>query len=378
MVAACLALLGLSFLLSMTTTWVVRALSRHAGAIDSLGVPGQVKAPRRAIPNTGGIGVFLAIALPIGAGVILALVGGEGIASLLPESVTRHLPGMRDKAPLVATLLACLGVLHVMGLVDDRRPMGPWLKLGVMTMAAGLIATTDGTRLLTMLDAYPGGYALSFAVTVLWFIVVTNAMNFIDNMDGLSAGVAAIAGSCFLVAALVNGQWFVAACLSLVVGSSLGFLLYNFPPASIFMGDGGSLTLGFLLAFLTTRTTYYSSDDVGGVASGPWYAVLMPLVVLAVPLYDFASVVLIRLRQGRSPFVGDLQHLSHRIVERGLSRRASVLVIWGATGVTGLAGIVLGSLKPWQAAVIGGQVVLLLGVLALFEYARAREQARVR
>lgn len=359
-------------------TWGVRAISRRTGAIDSPGVPGQVKAPRRTIPNTGGVGVFLAIALPIGAGVVLAFLGGDGIASVLRESVTSHLPGMRDKAPLVATLLACLGVLHVMGLVDDRRPMGPWLKLGIMTLASGLIAATDGTRLLTMLDHYPGGFALSFAVTVLWFIVVTNAMNFIDNMDGLSAGVAAIAGSCFLVAALVNGQWFVAACLSLVVGASLGFLVFNFPPASIFMGDGGSLTLGFMLAFLTVRTTYYAGVEGAGPSSGAWYAVLMPLVVLAVPLYDFVSVVLIRLSQGRSMFVGDLQHLSHRIVARGLSRRASVLVIWGATGVTGLAGVVLGSLRPWQAAVIGGQVVLMLGVLALFEYSRAREESRTR
>src|SRR5262249_21853401 len=115
--------------------------------------------------------------------------------------------------------------------------------------------------------------------------------------------------------------------------------------------------------FLTVRTTYYSTD------AGHWYAVFMPLVVLAVPLYDFTSVVLIRHAQGRSPFVGDLQHFSHRLADRGLSRRAAVLVIHGLTAVTGISGIALGSLHPWQAALVGVQVVLILILLALFERA---------
>jgi UDP-GlcNAc:undecaprenyl-phosphate GlcNAc-1-phosphate transferase len=103
----------------------------------------------------------------------------------------------------------------------------------------------------------------------------------------------------------------------------------------------------------------------------------MPLVVLAVPLYDFASVVVIRLSQGRSPFVGDTQHLSHRLTRLGLSRRAAVLVIYALTGATGISGIILGSLKPWQAVMVAVQVALILAALALFEYARVRESRRV-
>jgi len=137
------------------------------------------------------------------------------------------------------------------------------------------------------------------------------------------------------------------------------------------MGDGGSLVIGFLLGFLTIRTTYVP-EAFAGMPAGRWYGVFMPLCVLAVPIYDFVSVVVIRLSQGRSPFVGDLQHLSHRLVGMGLSKRASVMVIWGLTLVTGSSGIVLGGLAPWQAALVGGQVLIILGLIAAFEFARSR------
>ncbi|HYE02798.1 MAG TPA: hypothetical protein VD963_06150 [Phycisphaerales bacterium] len=162
-----------------------------------------------------------------------------------------------------------------------------------------------------------------------------------------------------------------AALLALLLGALLGFLWFNFPilgarprRATIFMGDGGSLVVGFLLGFLTARTTYYT--PAGG---GAWYGVLMPVVVLAVPLYDLAAVTAIRLWQGRSPLVGDLNHLSHRLVRRGLSRRSAVLVIWGLTAATAIGGISLGRLEGWQAALVGAQTALVLGVLAVLEFA---------
>jgi len=268
-------------------------------------------------------------------------------------------------------MLCGLAVMHVMGLWDDRRPLGPFVKLGVMLGTFVVVIGMTDTRLLTMLDGHVGGAWLSILITVVWFGVVTNAMNFMDNMDGLSGGTGAIAAALFMAAALVNGQWFVAACLGLVVGGLLGFLWFNFPRkggATIFLGDGGSLVVGYLLAFLTTRTTYVQGE---GLHASHWYGVLMPLVVLAIPLYDFVSVVVIRLSQGRSPFVGDLQHFSHRLVRLGLSKRAAVCVIYGFTAVTGVAGISLGSLAPWQAILVGVQVLLILLVLAVFERARA-------
>ena len=130
------------------------------------------------------------------------------------------------------------------------------------------------------------------------------------------------------------------------------------------MGDGGSLIIGLLLAFLTVRTTYTPLDD----SAGGWYSVLMPVVILAVPLYDFVTVTLIRISQGKSPFVGDMQHFSHRIRDRGLGSRSTILVIYALTLATGISGLLMTRAAPWQALVLGVQVLALLAAIALFEY----------
>lgn len=374
MIWVCLALVLVSLSISLPSVWIVGKVSRRLGALDTEPMEGQIKFDRRSIPNTGGIGIFLGIALPI-AGALGALwLAPEQIRGLLP-AVGDHLEGMREQTPRALGLLGAMTLLHVMGLIDDRRPLGAMGKLAIMIIPALIVAwPTDAmdTRLLTMLDGPAGGPWLSVIVTVLWFVAVTNAMNFIDNMDGLCAGVTLVAGACFLVAALTGGQWFVGATLALVVGSSLGFLVFNFPPAKIFMGDGGSLVLGFCLAFLTARTTYLPE---GADPARQWYALLMPVVVLAIPLYDMLSVTLVRLSQGKSPFKGDLQHFSHRLVQRGLSGRGAVLVIYGFTLVTGISGILLVGADARQAVLLGAQVAALLGVLAMFEYgSRSRSE----
>jgi UDP-GlcNAc:undecaprenyl-phosphate GlcNAc-1-phosphate transferase len=192
--------------------------------------------------------------------------------------------------------------------------------------------------------------------------VITNAFNFLDNMDGLAGGVATICAGIFLAAALISGQWFVAAALALLIGALLGFLVFNFPPASIFMGDGGSLVVGFLMGLCAVRVTYY--DPQLGSA---WWAVFTPAIVLAIPLYDLTSVTLIRIAQRKSPFVGDTQHFSHRLVKRGLSRPAAVMVVWACTLATGLGGVMIGFVAPWQAALIVAQTAAVVLVLALLE-----------
>jgi UDP-GlcNAc:undecaprenyl-phosphate/decaprenyl-phosphate GlcNAc-1-phosphate transferase len=375
MILPVLALIPIAFAISLPLTAAMMLLGRRLKAFDSPGVAGQVKAPARRVPNTGGVAIFWAIALPLIAGLAAIWLFDLRWVQQAAPAVALHLEGMRIRTPLAITLIASMALLHLVGLVDDRRPLGPWLKLAIMAVpAVALPVMFEETRLLELMDTrFTGGVVLSITLTALWFLIVTNAMNFLDNMDGLSAGVAAIAGGCFLGASLVIGQWFVAAVLALLIGACLGFLIFNFPQqrgARIFMGDGGSLVLGFLLAFLTVRVTYYEGPD--GPLGGGWYAVFMPLVVLAVPIYDFVSVVSIRISQGKSPFVGDMQHLSHRLVNLGLSRRAAVLVIYGLTVATGISGIVLGSLRPWQAVLVGIQIIVLLGVIALFEYARSR------
>lgn len=358
-----LLLIPVSLAIASVAVFLILRASRRLGAFDSAPMEGQTKLPARAIPNTGGIGIVLGIALPLVAALVGVLAMPDTLARLLP-AIEPHLAGVRDEAGTALWILGGLIVIHLLGVYDDRRPLGPGPKLAVMLLVPGAVIVATDTRLLTMLDAHSGGAGASIVVTTLWCAVVINAINFMDNMDGIAGGSVLAAAACFLVATLGNGQWFVASVLALLVGAVLGFLLFNKPPARIFMGDGGSLAIGYLLAMMTVRTTYYDPARAGG-----WYALLMPIAVLAVPLYDFVSVTTIRLAQGRSPFKGDLQHLSHRLVRRGLSGTQTMLVIAGLTGVTGIAGIVLGSLVPWQAALVGVQIALLLALIALFEFA---------
>ncbi len=361
---AVLVLVGLA--VSTPATYAAIRVGRRLGALDSPGAPGHEKV-LRPVPNTGGIGLFLGVALPMSLGLAAAwLLDPASVASGLPAAA-EHLPGVKAETAHALTLLACLAALHAVGLVDDRRALRPGVKAAVMLAAAVVIVLDARSRLFTFLDAHAGGPWLSMTLTILWFVAVTNAMNFIDNMDGLSAGVGLIAASGFLAAALMQGQWFVAATLALLVGSLAGFLVFNLPPARVFMGDGGSLVLGFLLAFLTVRTTYFDPGRAEG-GEGAWSSVFMPLVILAVPLYDLVTVTVIRLWQGRSPFVGSQQHVSHRLVKAGLSRRAAVLVLWGFTAVTGMSGVLLASLQPWQAVLVGAQTAVLLGVIAMLEW----------
>ncbi len=393
---ACLSLIVVAFCLGVPLSWVVRAVSRRWHAVDSPGVPGQVKAPRRWVPNTGGIAVLLAFAIPVVA-VVLMVRGMDPSPTaswrtdltFLPADLHEHVAGLQQQTPLAALVLGCVALLHVLGLIDDRRPLGPWVKLVAMALPAvavpllpEVVPGLPQTRLLTLLDAHAGGSWASVALTAAWFLALTNAMNFLDNMDGLSAGVGAVGSACLLAVALHGEQWFVAACLSLLLGALLGFLVFNFPwrewdgqrgGATLFLGDGGSLVVGFLLAFLSTRITYVPHAGAGAPGV-PWHAVLTPLVVLAVPLYDLASVVLIRVSQGKSPLVGDLQHLSHRIEGKGLSRRQAVLVIYLFSGGVGLAGVILPRVAGPEAVLIFAQVGAMLAALALFEWAHARRK----
>jgi UDP-GlcNAc:undecaprenyl-phosphate/decaprenyl-phosphate GlcNAc-1-phosphate transferase len=200
---------------------------------------------------------------------------------------------------------------------------------------------------------------------VLWITAITNAFNFLDNMDGLSAGVAAVCTAAFLVTAVLIGQWFVAASLALLLGALLGFLCFNFNPASIFMGDSGSLVIGLVLGVLTIRTTYLPPGRDWGAG---WYSVFAPVVVLAVPLYDLVVVSTIRILRGKSPFVGDTNHFSHRLVARGMSKRTAVLCIYLVTAATAVAAIVLPHVQSTCAAVlIFVQTVLILGVVGILE-----------
>jgi UDP-GlcNAc:undecaprenyl-phosphate GlcNAc-1-phosphate transferase len=193
-------------------------------------------------------------------------------------------------------------------------------------------------------------------------VLIVNAFNFLDNMDGASAGIAVITSSILFAAAAFSGQIFVGGLAIVFVGTLLGFLVFNFPPAKIFMGDAGSLVVGFFVALLSLRTTYYHQAQ-----SGPWYPVFMPLIVMAVPLYDFISVTLLRLSQGKSPFVGDTQHFSHRLKRHGLTDTQTVLALYLATLCTGLGAVFLYQVNLVGAILIFIQTILVLSIIAVFE-----------
>jgi len=373
MIWLCLMLLPVGLAIALPGTWLARRVGHRLGALDGAGVAGQIKEAPRKVPNTGGVGIYAALAIPMALVIAAAwLLGPQRLGEMVP-AVGQYVQGLKQMTPLALVVLLGMTLLHLVGVIDDRRPLRPGTKLVTMFAVATAVALTSDTRLLTLLDAYPGGYWLSVLATVVWIVAVINAVNLIDNMDGLSGGVACISAACFLIAALLQGQWFVAACLALLVGALVGFLVFNVPPASVFMGDGGTLVVGFWLAFLTVRTTYVHSDVAAAhPTSGAWYGVFMPILVLAVPLYDTVSVMLIRWSQGKPLMVGDLQHVSHRLVRRGLSKRGAVMALWGFTLVTGLAGVVLAHVPPWCAVLVGMQVLVLLGVLGAIEFATGK------
>jgi UDP-GlcNAc:undecaprenyl-phosphate GlcNAc-1-phosphate transferase len=368
MIMACLLLGLLSLVVSLPLTRVMAHLGRRWGQLDQPGREAH-KRQGQAIPTTGGIAIVVALLVPAAAALALVwLVPIDAWAGPL-AGIGRHVPGLRSHTGLAIGFAALVLLMHAVGLVDDRRGLGAWPKLLAQGAVALVVAWPLDTRVLALLDAWgPAGSAASLAVTVLWIVAITNAMNMLDNMDGLSAGVGAVIAAVYLAATLIQGQWFVAAACALLLGALLGFLVWNFPPARLYMGDAGSLVLGLALAVISIRTTYVDPQGPGPW-SGRWYGLLMPLVVMAVPLYDLGSVTLIRLLQGRSPFVGDQQHFSHRLVRRGLSRRVAVVLIWLMAATTGVGGVMLGRVVGWQAALIGAQTLMLLGVIAMLEWA---------
>jgi UDP-GlcNAc:undecaprenyl-phosphate GlcNAc-1-phosphate transferase len=231
------------------------------------------------------------------------------------------------------------------------------VQIGV---AAVLVAS--GERI-TLFGLGPFSHpAFDALVTILWVVGLTNAFNFLDNMDGLAAGVGMIASLLFVGAQLQAGGVFVPMVLLGLVGALAGFLIHNRHPARLFMGDAGSNFLGFLLGATTVAGKYYQYDQPGSP-----YGVLAPLLVMAVPLYDSSSVILIRLREGRSPFLGDKRHFSHRLVERGLTPPQAVRTIDLVTLAGGLGALLLHQLDRFGAFVVVAQTACLLGVVAVLE-----------
>ncbi len=345
-----------SLLPSMLITWAaafaIRRFGPSLGMVDS---PGHRKVHSKPMPACGGLAVWLGVVLPFAVGQIMLVTLASGNASFLieklPPGIVQHLSGLEDQSIKLWTLLGGGTVLMILGLIDDLRGLNWKLRIGVQA-AVALTLVLSGWQLQAFIDA-PW---FTIPLSVFWIVGLINSFNMLDNMDGLSAGVAAIAAAMLAAVMLLapdpatnQPQLFVAGFLLVIVGALLGFLWHNRPPARIFMGDAGSYLIGYLIAMATLTASFAGYEEV------PPHAILAPLCVLAVPIYDTLTVIAIRLRQGRSPFEGDKSHFSHRLVELGMTKARAVGTIYLTTATCGL-----GALLLHQVNLVGAGVILIL------------------
>jgi UDP-GlcNAc:undecaprenyl-phosphate GlcNAc-1-phosphate transferase len=299
-------------------------LRRVAIAIDFVDKPNTRKSHSRVVPYMGGVAIMVAT---IGGTIVGPFAGGRAIL-----------------------LLAGAAVLGLIGLIDDWRGLG---ALGRLAAEFGMAAVAYAFDVRAVATGIPW---LDLVITLVWIAGITNAFNFFDNMDGLSSGTGVSCGISIFVLAALGGQYRIATIAIGLAGACLAFLAYNFRPAMIFMGDSGALFLGFLLATLTLQV----APDVAPPAS-----FLVPFFILAVPVLDTSTVVLDRFRHGRSPLVGGKDHLSHRLVARGLSRELAVLFLIGAELVLGLIAAAIGRhAVPLALGAAAGVAVIALVAMA--------------
>ncbi|MEN6306273.1 MAG: MraY family glycosyltransferase [Anaerohalosphaeraceae bacterium] len=344
-----------AFVVSAILTTLVR---RAAIAVDFCAHPRQDRYHRTVIALGGGVAIFWTIAIFILAGLAGGYLAGAGKLPFIDSSLNEHLEGFTNRSCDLWVVLGCAAMLHLLGLWDDKKRLGPYLKLAVQFGAAVAAAVFADIRV----EMFIHNKFITTLLSVLWIVGIMNVFNFLDNMDGCSAGIAMIVAAVLLTAAVGSGQVFISGLALLFIGAVGGFWVWNFPPAKIFMGDCGSLVIGFFVALLSLRTTYYHQHDGGGL-----YAVFMPLLALAVPLYDFISVTFLRIKQGKSPLVGDTQHFSHRLRKRGLTDRQTALTLYLATLCTGLGAIFLRQVDFIGAILIFAQTVMTLAIVAILE-----------
>jgi UDP-GlcNAc:undecaprenyl-phosphate GlcNAc-1-phosphate transferase len=311
------------FLMALSVTalsipWV-RRFAIRTGFVDS---PAHRKLHSTPMPLMGGVAIF--------GGAVLAVI------TFVPEFPNS-----------VAGVLLSLTVVALVGLLDDRFGLPAWAKL---------VAQFGGFLILALFDIrvkLPLPELVNYAVTFLWLAGISNAINFLDNMDGLSAGVSGVAAAFIMLLGLQNDQFLVAGLAAAVFGACLGFLRFNFHPAQIFMGDAGSLFLGFLLALLGLQLRFPTNSS--------FVTWMVPVFILALPIFDTTLVVVSRLRRGVSPNTAGKDHLSHRLVQRGFSQREAVLLLYLLAGAGGMLGVFITEASILEGYLIFSTVLLLAG-----------------
>lgn len=301
------AALGGTFLMTPLMRW----LALRIGFVDQ---PSARKIHLKPIPLLGGLAIYM--------GFILALL----LLGLGERRYVRELVGILVGASLVAFL----------GAWDDRWGMRPWIKLVGEVIAAGVLVVA-GVRI----EVLPWEWA-NVALTLLWVTAIPNAINFLDNMNGLSAGVSAVAAGSFLLLSISSEQYLVSTMAAALLGACLGFLRYNFGTATIFMGDAGSLFLGFILAVLGIKLRFPTPLFPQNADFITW---MIPIIVLGIPVFDTTMVTISRLRRGLNPATTPgKDHLSHRLVSFGMSQREAVLTIYVIGFTLGMLAVFMSSL----------------------------------
>lgn len=306
-------------------TPVARRIALRLGIIDQ---PNARKLHVNPIPLLGGLAIY-----------------GAFIAAVL-------LFGNRFRLNELVSILVGASLMSFLGVWDDRRGLSPLLKLVGQFMAASILVLS-GVRIGT----FPWE-PLNIAITLGWVVVITNAMNLLDNMDGLSGGVGATAAIFFLLLAAMNDQYLVGALSAALVGACLGFLVYNFNPATIFMGDAGSLFLGFILAAVGIKLRFPE-----GLQIVTW---MVPVLIMGLPLFDTALVIVSRLRRGFNPLTTPgKDHVSHRLVAMGYTRREAVLICYLICAGLGVIALYITQASVPEGYIIGG-IVALVGAASLW------------
>ena len=311
------------------TVLCVPLVSRGARALGLYAFPTYDRWHHEAVPKVGGVAMIVPL---------LAAVGVLGFAVEL--------------RPLVVTVT----LMFLLGLVDDVRPIRPATKLvGQMLVATTFLMLSPPTRIF-------GNPIVDTALAFVWIVGITNALNLLDNIDGLAAGVSTIAGASFLLVLYLGSGGTsgpIALAVAAFVGVAAGFLVFNFHPASIFMGDGGSHLLGSFLACATLVTTSARGAELATVAA-------IPIVLLLIPIFDTAFVTVSRGLEGRSAFLGGRDHTSHRLVALGIGERKAVLVLYGMTCAGGAAALGLLMLPSGVAWGLVAVYVAALGVTGVY------------
>jgi len=323
-----LAVFSTTAILSIALTPMALRYAIRANVLDQ---PGKHKSHKVAVPYLGGLAIVVTF-----------------VTATILMSVLR--PPHTGRGELL-WVLAIAVLLAAVGLIDDLREVSPLWRLVAEVSAASIVWYLGNGTAVTTLEA------VDLVLTVLWFVGVTNAFNLLDNMDGLAAGLATISSMTIFAVAGTNGQFLVAGLAVALAGCTVGFLRMNFHPARIYMGDGGALFIGFLVAYLGIKLRF----DGGRLVS-----VLVPIFACSAAVFDTSLVVISRIRAGRNPFQGGQDHVSHRLVKLGLPVPAAVCTIYlGATGV-GILSFAISRLEPVSAFLLAGLVGATLTILGGF------------